>query len=131
MQEVCLVQIFAHVGWGMPAGVQMRFPWLTRVSVASMPACSGKRLTLVINPQWQTQGQVISGGWAPASLAVVMAAGKCMLLEAPAYQAHQLHSRPNPFLCAMCAPIAPSFPSCCRLWHWAGSEERRALCVGL
>lgn len=24
-------------------------------------ACSGERLTLVVNPQWQTQGQVISG----------------------------------------------------------------------
>lgn len=93
----------------------------TRAPARLLPlACSGKRLTLVVNPQWQTQGQVISGGCQArrrhmaVRCGVLLTALACPLL---------VECVPHPRL--------PLLPCDRRLWHWPGAQGCRALCRGL
>lgn len=65
--------------------------------------CSGERLTLVINPQWQPQGQVISGGRQ-------MGSG---ILNAMAVQRAQNHCRSDCPAFATTQPRALIAPPCC------------------
>lgn len=80
--------------------------------------CSGERLTLVINPQWQPQGQVISGGRQ-------MGSG---ILNAMAVQRAQNHCRSDCPAFATTQPRALIAPTLlCRLWVWQGAQGGGAL----